>query len=288
MTQTTTSVHIDDVLDTFRGDVRARMRALLDNLGNGLADRGAALREAFVEVVPLVRAADNVSEQLARRPALTRRLVHNASAVTQELAWRQRALRQLVADGTTNVATLQDGAADLDATLRELPPALTAARTSLEAVESVLGDVNSAVGSLRPVARDLPAALRDLRTLSAVATPALRSLDTPVRQLVPFARALSPLAARLGTAVTRLRPQAGAVDHTTFGLSKCMRAIQGFFHWDGSLSKFGDARGIVARGNLTMGASSGGLNSSPFESKVTECAPGAPAPGRPIEPSDLR
>jgi hypothetical protein len=45
-------------MNVFHSDVRASLRSTLDDLGNGLQDRGEKLRAAFVEVRPLLRAAD--------------------------------------------------------------------------------------------------------------------------------------------------------------------------------------------------------------------------------------
>ena len=59
--QVDTSVNLDDVLNTFNTDTRASLRSLLSNLGNGLADRGASLRDAFVAAVPFVQLAGRVS-----------------------------------------------------------------------------------------------------------------------------------------------------------------------------------------------------------------------------------
>jgi ABC-type transporter Mla subunit MlaD len=266
--QTSASVNIDDVLNTFRADQRVQLRTLLDVLGNGLYDRGAALRTAFVDLVPLLRVAGNMSGQLAQRAPMVRELVHNMALLTTELGRRQQALRTLVSAGSAVLTTTQDSSSNLAATLRELPPTMGAIDTSFSAVRAILPRVDGAVQGLYPIAAELPGALAAIRRLSGEANPALQALQQPVQRLVPLASALVPLSSNLDSALTSLLPQVGTFNHTTQDLVSCKKGVQGFFQWDASMSKFGDARGPVPRGNVVVG---GGL---PNEYPPQSCTPG--------------
>jgi phospholipid/cholesterol/gamma-HCH transport system substrate-binding protein len=285
-TQTATAVHIDDVLNVFRAGERDRLRTLLDNLGNGMRDRGATLRTAFVQVVPFLRVAGRISEQLARREAMTRRLVHNTAVLTSDLARRDGTLRTLVHDGAATLSTLQAGSHDLDATLRALPPTLATMDASFSSVRGVLGDVDGAVRALYPVAGRLPRSLASLRALNAAAAPAVHDLRAPVGRLVPFARAVVPVSAGLEQAVQALAPQTGTIDHVTGDLAACKKGVQGFFQWNASMSKFGDVRGPIPRGNVVFGGQSGGIASAPDEFAPKACTAGRPIGGRVPGPSD--
>ncbi|MCW3039308.1 MAG: Mammalian cell entry related domain protein [Solirubrobacterales bacterium] len=277
--QTSTPVAVDDVLNVFNGRTRARLRVLLADLGQGLDDNGQQLGDAFVAATPLLKAAEKLTQQLARRKANTERLIHNTGILTGELARRDVQVRTLVRDGSTTLATLQAGSGDLDATLRALPPTLSRIDSSFTATRGVLGDVNRALASLEPVAGKLPPALTALRALSADARPALAALQAPVRRLVPLSRSLKPLSASLASAVAALRPQIDTVDHTTRDLVLCKKGIQGFFQWDASMTKYGDSRGQAPRGNLVVGLQTAGLP-SPEESAYQGCTPGGPIGGR--------
>jgi phospholipid/cholesterol/gamma-HCH transport system substrate-binding protein len=278
---TGTAVNLADVLNVFRADERARLRALLDNFGNGLRDRGASLRAAFTQAVPFLQVAGRVSDQLARRRPMTQRLVHNMAVLTTELGRRDKELRRLVYDGSATLTTLKDGSADLDATLGQLPPTLAAIDSSFAAVRGVLGDVNGAVHSLQPVAGRLPVSLAAVRRLNRSAAPAVRALQSPVQRLVPFAQSLVPLSRNLSSAVVALRPQVDTIDLVTKRLAGCKRGIQGFFQWDASMSKYGDVRGPVPRGNVAVGALT-----SPDEYAPQACTPGKPIGGRVPAPAD--
>jgi ABC-type transporter Mla subunit MlaD len=277
--QTDTSVNVDDVLDTFNTDSRASLRALLDNLGNGLGDHGASLREGFVDAVPFIQVAGRLAGQLADRAPLVRQLVHNTSVLTSDLGHNQVSLERLISAGSATLTTLEDNSSNLGATLSDLPPTLTDLRSSLSSVSSVLGRVDTAVQSLYPVADQLPTSLAAVRALSASASPAVRALQTPVQRLVPLARYLVPLSSNLAATVSRLLPQVPALSKLVADLAGCRTGVQGFFEWNPSLAKYGDERGQSPRGNVAFGAQSSGVLTDPFEQAEQACTSGMPVGG---------
>jgi hypothetical protein len=121
--------------------------------------------------------------------------------------------------------------------------------------------------------------------LNAVAGPAVKALESPVAHLVPFSQALLPDSTRLRTIVDALLPLVHTVNHTTQDLVACKTGVQGFFQWDASLTKFGDARGAVPRGNLALGATSSGLINDPNEFAPQACTPGTALGGAPATPA---
>jgi virulence factor Mce-like protein len=278
--RTDTSVKINDVLNTLGADERTRLSQLLDNLGNGLEDRGAALRAAVAEFTPFVRSAGPIADAMGEREAIVKRLVHNASVLTTELGGREQLIRTLVQEGSATLGTLQDGSRDLDATLRELPPTMADVDTSFTALQGVLGDVDTAVSRLRPVADELPSALRSLRSLNSDLAPAVQRLRRPVTRLVPFARALRPVADDLEATATALLPQLRSFDYATTALAKCKKAVQDFFQWNASLTKFGDPRGPVPRGNLAVNSPDTGAPGLQKRSPAKNCAGGVTTDGR--------
>lgn len=280
VTRTTTAVNVADVLNTFDVGERERVRQLLDNLGNGLQDRGVKLRQAFVETIPLLRSAGRITDQIAARRTQTKRLVHNISLLTDELGRREALLRRLVGDGSIAASTFAAGSRDLDAVLRELPPSVSSLQGGLRSLRAVLPDVDSAVSALAPVADVVPRALDDLQRISRDASPALAALREPVERLAPVAADLRPVSHHLDAAVSQLRPQADTTDLVTKRAAGCKKGIQDFFQWNTSMTKFGDANGPFPRGNFVLGGSSE-LARNPWESAPPACTPGRPIGGRP-------
>jgi ABC-type transporter Mla subunit MlaD len=268
-------VNVDDVLQVFDTDTRAQLRELLSNLGNGLADHGAQLQEAFVSAMPLVEVAGKITKQLAAQPQLTKQLVHNANVLTADLGQRNQQLRTLVSYASQTLGTLQASSPNLAATLQDLPTTLNDVNTSFNATMGVLGKVNTAVTALDPVADNLSNGLSAVQDLSTSAKPAVNALQSPIKQLVPLANTLVPLSQNLEASVTRLSPQVPVLNRAVSDLAECRQGINGFFQWDASMTKFGDVHGKVPRGNLLVGATAAGLN-SPYEAAEPQCISGAP------------
>lgn len=284
-TQTETPVNINDVLGVLQANERTRLRELLDNLGNGLSDRGADLRAAVVQVTPLLQTAARITDELRAKGTATRRLVDNAAILTEELGRREVELRTLVREGAATFGTLQEGSEDVERTLAELAPTFDSIDSSFTALRGVLGDVDTAVTDLYPVADRLPAALDTIGRLSAVLGPAARELQEPVGKLVPFTRALRPVATQLSATTNALRPQIPAFDKTTHTLAECERGITGFFQWNTSLTKFGDVLGPVPRGTLAIGGPDTGTEPAKRKPGIN-CAGGETIGGRPALPGD--
>jgi ABC-type transporter Mla subunit MlaD len=257
--QTSSSVAIADVLQMFDADTRARLRTTLAEFGAGIDGEGAAVRNAFVSLTPLLDAARRLTTQISSRQTMTRRLVQNTATLTEELGHRQRELRRLVNDTGATLTAIQDGGHGLDATLRELPPTLTSLTGATSALDVTLPDVDTAVRRLQPVADRLTASLGSLRRLSDAARPALDALRPAVRDVGPLVSELRPASANLARAVEALQPQAGAVDHVTTTLGRCTFVLQRFFQWTQSVFATGDARGVAPRGDAAVSLDSTGL-----------------------------
>lgn len=286
--QTAVGVSINDVLGVFRAPERAALGTLIDQLGNGMADRGARLRALLVELEPLLDAARSATQQLDGRRAMVKRLVHNIGLLTTELADDEAALTRLVRRGSETVATVEDGSSDLSSLLRELPPTLSTATSSFTDVRAVLDDVDEALRSVRPVVDKLPAALDDIERLSDAANPAVNALQTPIAKLAPLVEQLKPVSERLDSALAALEPQDPAIDKTSRGLASCILPLQRFFQWNASFTKYGDVRAPSPRGEIVLGLQSTGATASPFESAPKSCTGGTPIGGRPATDADGR
>jgi virulence factor Mce-like protein len=284
--RTDTSIAISDVLDVFSGQVRERFAHVLNDLGNGLADRGARLRTAFVDAVPFVQLAGQITGELNSNAGMTRQLVHNTGVMMSALASRQQQLRTLVAQGSSVADSLQVRSDAIDATLQDLPSTLTDADAAFTAVRGVLPGVDGALESLYPVARRLPDALQEIEVLTAAATPAVQALQEPVQRLVPLADRLVPVSTSLDNSATRLRPQIPPVNRLISDVAGCLPSLSGFFAWDASMTKFADSRGPAPRGNVAFGLDQTGALGSPFEFAFKSCSPGEAIPGRLPQPSD--
>jgi virulence factor Mce-like protein len=278
--RTRTPVDVAEILNVFSVSVRDRFEQALQELSIGLPDRGAQLRSAFVELVPFIDASKRIGDAIARRDRVTRRLVNRVRLVTDELAGRDRAITRLIRHAGGTFETLGAHRADLDRTLRALPPTLTRMEGSFTRLKGTLGEARPALAALRPAVRRLPSGLRALRSLAGHADPALTALEPAVRALKPLARDLAPTAGALSTAFDRLGPQLPRVDRVTAKVARCEREVQKFFAWTMSVFKFGNRSNLTSspRGLVVGGAAEATNGADPNLAAVMGCADGRPTP----------
>jgi virulence factor Mce-like protein len=278
--RTKTTVDVAEVLNVFSVSVRDRFQQALDELSVGLSDGGAQLRSSFVQLVPFVQAAHRIGAVIERRDRVTRRLVRSVRLTTDELGRRDRSITRLVESAGATFDTLGERRAELDSTLRELPPTLSLMQASFGRLRGTLAEARPALQALRPAARALPSGLGSLRSLVGRLDPALTALRPAVRALSPFARDLSPTAGALSTAFERLEPQLPRLDRITAKVSSCEREIQKFFAWTMSVFKFGNKSNLTTspRGAFISGASEVGSGADPNLVPVRSCADARPTP----------
>jgi phospholipid/cholesterol/gamma-HCH transport system substrate-binding protein len=273
--QTTTSVTVPDVLDGLTADARQSAYRLLDNLGNGLADRGLKLRQAFVQLGPFLSEAGTLTRAVALHQSETEQLVHDAALLTTTLATRQAQLKRLVATGAATFGTLQQSSGDLGATLAQLAPTVQQLDSTLGSVRSVLGTVDGGLDSLIPVANALPTGLFQLRSLARVLDPAATRLTPAARATTPFVERVRDLLGPASQITAGLLPQTPVINRTATDLVKCRTGVIDFFQWNASLTKMGDTTGgPVPRGNLAFGIPS--PNTQLLRDPIQACTPGTP------------
>ena len=254
LSQTQSPTNLADVLNAFQPDLRTQLYNMLDQLGNGLADRGADLRRAFVLLVPFLKVAGSVSEQLATRAELTKELVHNAAVLTGTLASRSTQLHQLVSDGTASLEALStEGGAPLRQTITDIPGVARTGIAIINAIGKLTPPLSRAVTALEPVADHLHSGLSNLLALADSADPAVLKLQQPVKKLVPLADQLQPFSNDLAGALTQIKPQIRDVNNATQDLADCTLQDDEFFNWDTSMAHFTDALGPFVRGNPVFG-----------------------------------
>jgi len=280
--RTRTPIDVAEVLNTFKPTNRTLLLTALTEFGRGLDDNGAQLRDAFAQLVPLLRAQRGIVETFAARRGIVRRLVSNSRLLTDELARREQDVRGLVRDGATTLRASGGEDDAVERTIEGLAPTFTQMEASLTRLRGTLAEVRPALRALRPTAHALPGGLAALRSFSLEATPALRALRAPVRTLTPLARDLAPTSAALADAFARLEPQAPRLDRITQKVVPCEKAVGKFFAYTLSTFKYGNRSNHSSspRGELVEnpGDVTGNVTADPTMIKTIGCADGKPAP----------
>jgi virulence factor Mce-like protein len=257
--QTQSMVEIGRVLNVLDVDARARLAALLTQLGKGLHDNGAQLRAAFAEIAPFLRTAQSMGQALSERRQNLARLVHNFGGMTQVLAQRDKQLASFVTSGDAVLTQLARNDAPLSATLSQLPPTLASMRSAFARLRATEAELDPALRELRPAAAALPGGLAALDRFARDANPAITALRPAVRSLRPLAATVRPTSSSLAGAFEDLKPETPQIDRITALAVPCLGKTSLFLSRLMSITKFGDTANNVgnARANarITFGAS---------------------------------
>ena len=240
-TQTSRPIDIDLVNNVLRLPYRERLSIILNELGTGLAARGADLNAAIRSANPALKELDKVLQILSKQNRTLRALARDGDEILQPLARERSHVADFVVQANRVSQATAERRADLELNLQKLPGFLRELRPTMQR----LGSLSEQAA---PVARDLNRAgpavstfIRQLGPFSEAAIPAVQTLgdaaDVGRRALVAgrpivkdirsFATEARPLAANLSAALTSLRDTGGIerlMDYVFFQVA----AVNGF------------------------------------------------------------
>jgi phospholipid/cholesterol/gamma-HCH transport system substrate-binding protein len=260
VSQTLPDINADEIFAQLDGDTRDYLRILLGAAGQGLRGNGTTLSATFRRFEPTARYTDEITKGLAERRRSLARVVHNFSALSQELASRDDSLAEWVTASNAVFARFAAQDNNIRTSLQELPPTLQTTSTALAKADRLARVLGPTLQALRPGARALGPTLVAVRPFLRESTPIIRD------QLRPFTRAALPV-------VKHLRPAATDLAALTPDLTTVFRVVnyalnelaynppgpseEGFLFWASWASHAGasifstqDAHGVIRRGLL--------------------------------------
>ena len=182
LAQTEAQVQPDEILATLDGDTRAFLKLLLNGGGEALGGRGRELSAVLRRIEPFGRDVAQINSLLAERRGSLRRVVHNFTLLSEELARNDDQLAQFVDSSNAVLGAFADQEQAIRASLQELPATLEATLGAVRSSDSFALAATPALEALRPAARALGPALRQVR-------PFFSDTITPIRsQIRPFTR----------------------------------------------------------------------------------------------------
>ncbi len=191
------SVDLDLVNNISRQPEIDRFRLILNDLGAGLAARGADLEEVIRRANPALQETDKVLRQLARQNRQLARLAADSDRILGPLARERTHLAGFI----RNTATAGEAAAerrdDIAAGFRELPPALRELRRTMAELRGFAEEGIPVAANLQRAAPGLTGATRALRPFSQAGTTALLSLGDAAEASGPDLAASSPVIRQL-------------------------------------------------------------------------------------------
>ena len=256
--QTLPDVNLDEILAALDSDSRDYLVLLLGGGAEGLRGNGRALGNTLRRLEPTARYSRRVFSSLAERRANIKRVIHSLSLVMGELGTKDDQIAEFVDNSNAVFATLARQDANLRATLRELPSALTETKRGLGKAETLANELGPTLQALRPGARALGPALRQTRPFLRTTTPIIRDELRPfVRASRPTVRELRPAMRDLAAATPDLKRTFTVVNYLldTLAFNPPGENEEGFLFWLSWANHVGaqvfstqDAHGPIRRG----------------------------------------
>jgi ABC-type transporter Mla subunit MlaD len=241
VTRTMKAVDLDLLNNTMRLPYRQRFSIILNELGTGLAGRGADLRAVVRRADPALREVDDVLEVLGRQNKTLAQLATDSDTALAPLA-RDRAhvasfIEQAggVAEATAERRTeLEQDIERLPRFLRELSPTMDRLGEFADQASPVFADlgaqapqISKAVEQLGPFSKSATISLETLGEATKTGTPAVQAALPITRDLRAFAKQAVPVSSQLSAFLRSFQRNEGierAMDFIFYGVS----AINGF------------------------------------------------------------
>jgi ABC-type transporter Mla subunit MlaD len=221
---TSKPVDLDLINNMTREPQQARLSIILNELGTGVAGRGADLNDVIRRANPALREVDKVLQILARENDTLQRLARDGDTVLAPLARE----REHVASALENSAEVAEATAerrgDLEADIQRLPPFLRELRPTMVALGGFADQATPVFADLGAQAPAINRFIRELGPFSQAAIPALDTLGDAGRVGIPAMQAALPVVRDLRRFAKAVRP----VGSTGRALLASLRRTEGF------------------------------------------------------------
>jgi ABC-type transporter Mla subunit MlaD len=240
-TQTSRPIDIDLLNNILRLPYRERLSIILNELGTGLAGRGADLNQVIRNADPALKETDKVLVLLAHENKTLRDLARDSDAALAPIA-RERAH---VADFVTKAGNTAEATAEkrvqfeqnlhkLPAFLRQLKPTMTRLGELSDEMSPVLEDlgaqapaINRFIISLGPFSKSATPSLTTLGDATVPGRKALIAAKPITQDLSTFGTEVKPLGDNLAALLTSFR-DTGGIERLMDYLYYQVAAINGF------------------------------------------------------------
>lgn len=214
---TSSSVTLQQVLNTLDDPTSTALAAMVTALGEGVQGSGPQAAHAIAALRPAMQQTGELADMLNQQNGALNSLVDRTQPVTDALAAGQGSQLDHLADSTEQ--TLNTVAANrqaLDQTLAELPSTVVAARQTLSQLAGTADAATPTLQSIRPVTDNLTTITQELHTLADSADPALGALppvlnkaDGLLDQAAPVVGQLKQAGPDLKATASGLKPLGG-------------------------------------------------------------------------------
>ncbi len=218
VTRTRSPVDSDIVQDIYQEPIRERFALILNELGTGLAARGADLNAVIHRANPALGYTDQVLKILARQNKTLAALARDSDTVLAPLAKVRRQIAGFVVQANTTSVASAARARDISRSFQLFPQFLRQLRPLLVSLGNLADQGTPLMASLGQSASALDRQFQNLTPFAKAARPALIELGNSSQKSQPALVASIPLARRLLNLGRQAEPAAASLDKLTASL----------------------------------------------------------------------
>ena len=206
-------VELAQVMSTLDPATRAHLVSLIPELGNLLSGPNAAnAQQTLRQAAPTVKALSQVLAAVGQDGFTLHQLVANMAKVSSRLVKRQGDVVGTIQGLDQALGAIAQHDRALRSDIRDLPPTLVQARSTLSRVPATTKQVLPLLADLQPGARALPAFAADLRPV--------------VSDLSPITSQLGPTLSGLESLLHYTPPLVGVANATVPGVDRALGELQ--------------------------------------------------------------
>jgi len=197
--RTSSSVDLDQLLNTLDDPTSTALAAMVTTFGEGIAGQGGNVAQTLRALAPTLRQTDQLSTLLDQQNALLEHLIVAAQRNATAFAGP---LDSLVDGAQQSLGTVAANRKAMNDALLALPGTLASARRTLARLGDTADNTTDVLSGIRPATDNLVDISKELHEFADAADPALGSLP-------PVLRKLDDMLERARPVVDELEPAAG-------------------------------------------------------------------------------
>jgi ABC-type transporter Mla subunit MlaD len=255
VTQTSSPIDSDLVQDIYQLPIRERFGLILNELGTGLAARGADLNAVIRRADPALGDTDRVLQILAKQNRQLAQLSTDSNRVLSPLAKVKQAIADFVVQANTTSQASASRAADISRSINQFPPFLRALRPLVTDLGALADQGTPLMDSLGESASAISRQFVNLTPFAKAARPALIALGKSSAESLPALKATMPLAQRLNNLGVQAEPASKSLDQLLESLNQtgAIEQLMSLLFYGTSAGNGFDADGHYVRAEPLVG-----------------------------------
>jgi phospholipid/cholesterol/gamma-HCH transport system substrate-binding protein len=256
VSQTSSSIDPDIVQDISQEPIRERLAIILNELGTGLAARGADLNAVILRANPALGATDDVAKILAKQDHVLADLARDSDTVLAPLAHARGQLADFVKQANTTAVASAQRASDISQGIELLPSFLSQLRPLLADLGRLANQGTPLMTSLTQSADAVNQQFSSIVPFATAARTALIDLGNAAQSSQGSLIETEPLAQRLLKLGTTAQPVNEELDELTSSLQStgAIQDLMGVLFYGTGASNGFDADGHYLRTDALVGS----------------------------------